>query len=158
MVKMHVMDSNQKFLALVIPKSWCFTVLVQAHDKLGHQGVNRTYYLIKWQHYWKGMNKDICKYITNCALSKWEKGRTQLYPLQMTDIPDRPFDKITTDVVSDLNVSTSGNQHTITDHLTGWPETFLIPEKIADTIVSVLINNYLPVHMCLHFTLSDNGI
>ena len=38
----YVMDSNQRFLALVIPKSWHFTVLVEAHDKLGHQGVNRT--------------------------------------------------------------------------------------------------------------------
>ena len=35
----HVMDSNQRFLALAIPKSWYFTVLDEAHDKLGHQGV-----------------------------------------------------------------------------------------------------------------------
>ena len=35
----HVMDSNQKFLALVIPRSWYFTVLVEAHDELAHQGV-----------------------------------------------------------------------------------------------------------------------
>ena len=38
-------------------------VLVEAHDKLGHQGVNRTYHPIKCQYYRKGMNKDICKYI-----------------------------------------------------------------------------------------------
>ena len=55
------------------------------------------------------MNKDIHKYITNCALCKREKARTQVYPLQMTDIPDRPFDKIAIDLVSDLNVSASGN-------------------------------------------------
>ena len=34
----HIVDSGQKFLALVIPKSWKYTVLVEAHDKLGHQG------------------------------------------------------------------------------------------------------------------------
>ena len=34
----HVTDSGQKFLALVIPKSWKYIVLVEAHDKLGHQG------------------------------------------------------------------------------------------------------------------------
>ena len=38
----HVMDSNQKFLALIIPKSWHFTVFVEAYDKLQHQEVNRT--------------------------------------------------------------------------------------------------------------------
>ena len=69
----HVMDSNQRFLALVIPKSWCLTLLIEAHDKLGHQGVNRTYHPVKCQYYWKGMNKDIYKYINNCTLFKREK-------------------------------------------------------------------------------------
>ena len=77
------------FIALGIPKSWHFTVLLEAHDKLGHQGVNRTYHLIRHRYYWKGMNKDIHKYINNCALCKREKVRTWVYPLQMTDIPDK---------------------------------------------------------------------
>ena len=34
----HITDSGQKPLALVIPKSWKYTVLVEGHDKLGHQG------------------------------------------------------------------------------------------------------------------------
>ena len=34
----HITDSGQKFLALVIPKSWKYMVLVEVHDKLGHQG------------------------------------------------------------------------------------------------------------------------
>ena len=55
------------------------------------------------------MNKDIHKYINNCALCKREKAKTWVYPLQMTGIPDRPFDKIVIDLVSDLNVSASGN-------------------------------------------------
>ena len=68
----------------------------------------------------------------------------------MTDIPDRPFGKIVIDLVSDLNVSASGNQHilTIIDHLTGWQEAFCTPDKKADTIVHIFINNYLPIHMC----------
>ena len=64
----HVMDSGKQFLALVIPKSWKCTVLVEAQDKLGHQGNSHTYCLIKRQYFWKGMNKDIRKYITNCVL------------------------------------------------------------------------------------------
>ena len=47
----HVMDSRQKFLALVILKSWNYTVLVEARDKLGHQGNTHTYCLIKHQYY-----------------------------------------------------------------------------------------------------------
>ena len=55
-------------------------------------------------------------------------------------------------------MSASGNQHilTIIDYLMGWPEGFPIPDKKADTIVYVFINNYLPIHMCPHFILSGN--
>ena len=71
----HMMDSNQKFLSLVIPKSWKYSVLVEAYDKLGHQGATHTYCLIKCQYYWKGMNKDIRKYIANCTLCHREKAK-----------------------------------------------------------------------------------
>ena len=47
----HVTDSGQKFLALAIPKSWKYIVLVEVHDKLGHQGNTCTYCLLKCQYY-----------------------------------------------------------------------------------------------------------
>ena len=155
----HITDSGKQFLALVIPKFWKFTVLVEAHDKLGHQGNSHTYCLIKRQYYWKGMNKDIAKYIANCVLCRHEKAKVQQYPLQMTEIPDRPFDKIAIDLVTECETSTSGNKHIlmITDHLTGWPEAFPITDKSADTIVSTFINEYLPAHMCPWYILSNNG-
>ena len=64
----HVTDTDKKFLTLVIPKSWKYTVLVETHNKLGHQGNSRTYCVIKRQYYWKGMNKAIRKYIANYVL------------------------------------------------------------------------------------------
>ena len=78
----------------------------------------------------------------------------------MTAIPDRPFDKIAIDLVTDSKTSTSGNKHilTIINHLTGWLEAFPIPDKSTDTIVTTLINQYLPVHMCPRHILSDNSM
>ena len=86
------------------------------------------YCLIKHQYYWKGMNKDIRKYIANCVLCRPDKAKVQQYPLQMTEISDRPFDKIAIDLVTNCKMSTSGNKHilTVIDHLTGWPEAFPI--------------------------------
>ena len=71
----------------------------------------------------------------------------------MREIPDRPFDKIAIDLVTDCETSTSSNKHilTIINHLTGWPEAFAIPDKSVDTIVTTLINQYLPVHMCSRY-------
>ena len=105
------------------------------------------------------MNKNIRKYIANCVLCRCDKAKVQQYPLQMTEIPDRPFNKIAIDLVTDCETSTSGNKHilTIIDHLTGWSEAFPILDKSADTIVATLINHYLPVHMCPRYILSDNG-
>ena len=127
--------------------------------KLGHQGNTCTYCLIKHQYYWKGMNKDIQKYIANCTLCHREKAIIQNYPLQMMEIPNRLFNKIAVDLVTECETSTSGNKHilTIIDHLTGGPEAFHILDKSADTIVSTFINEYLPVHMCPRYILSDNG-
>ena len=53
----HIMDSGKQFLTLIIPKSWKYIVLVDAHDKLGHQSNLCTYHLIKRQYYWKGMEQ-----------------------------------------------------------------------------------------------------
>ena len=105
------------------------------------------------------MNKDIQKYIANCTLCHREKAKIQNYPLQMMEIPNRPFNKIAIDLITECETSTSGNKHilTIIDHLIGWPEEFPIPDKSADTIVSTFINQYLPVHMCPRYILSDNG-
>ena len=74
-------------------------------------------------------------------------------------IPDRPFDKITMDLVTDFTESNKGNKHilTIIDLLTGWPEAILILNKSTDTITKAFIRHYLPRHMCLWFILSDNG-
>ena len=105
----HVMDSSQKFLALIIPKSWKYMVFIEAHDRLGHQGNTCTYCLIKCQYYWKGMNKDIMNYIVNCTLCCREKAKVQAYSLQMTEIQGRPFNKITIDLVTECETSKSGN-------------------------------------------------
>ena len=85
----HAMDTTQKFLVLFTPKSGCFILHINMQDKSGYQNINRTYNLIKWQYYWKGMNKDICKYIANCMVYKREKANIQMYPLQITHIPDQ---------------------------------------------------------------------
>ena len=62
----YASDQSKDFCTLVIPKAWRYTILVETHDKMGHQGNNRTYSLIKQQYYWKGMAKDVKDYIQRC--------------------------------------------------------------------------------------------
>ena len=155
----YTLDHSKDFCALVIPKAWKYMILVETHDKMGHQGNNHTYSLIKRQYYWKGMAKDVKDYIQRCPACRQEKARVQSYPLHMMEIPDRPFDKIAMDLVMDFMESSKGNKHilTIIDLLTSWPEAIPIPNKSADTITKAFIRHYLPRHMCPRFILSDNG-
>ena len=155
----YASDHSKDFCTLVILKAWRYTILVETHDKMGHQGNNQMYSLIKRQYYWKGMAKDVKDYIQQCPACRQEKAWVQSYPLHMTEIPDRPFDKITMDLVTDFTESSKGNKHilTIIDLLTGWPEVIPIQNKSADTITKAFIRHYLPRHMCPQFILSDNG-
>ena len=155
----YASDHSEDFCTLVIPKAWKYTILVETHDKMGHQGNNRTYSLIKQQYYWKGMAKDVKDYIQRCPACRQEKARVQLYPLHMTEIPNRPFDKIAMDLVMDFTESNKGNKNilTIIDLLTVCPEAIPIMNKSADTITKAFIRHYLPRHMCPWFILSDNG-
>ena len=59
----YASDHSKDFCALVIPKACRYTILVETHDKMGHQGNNRMHSLIKQQYYWKGMAKDVKDYI-----------------------------------------------------------------------------------------------
>ena len=47
----YALDHSKDFCTLVIPKAWKYTILVETHDKIGHQGNNCTYSLIKRQYY-----------------------------------------------------------------------------------------------------------
>ena len=110
----YASDHSKDFCALVIPKAWRYMILVETHDKMGHQGNNWTYSLIKRQYYWKEMAKDVKDYIQRCPACRQEKAQVQSYPLHMTEIPDRPFDKIAMDLVTDFTESNKGNKHILT--------------------------------------------
>ena len=69
----YASDHSKDFCALVIPKAWRYTILVETHDKMGHQGNNQTYSLIKQQYYWKGVAKDVKDYIQRCPVCRQEK-------------------------------------------------------------------------------------
>ena len=69
----YASDHSKDFCTLVIPKAWKYMILVETHDKMGHQGNNRTYSLIKRQYYWKGMAKDVKDYIQRCPTCRQEK-------------------------------------------------------------------------------------
>ena len=82
-------------------------LLEQHHDALwaGHGGVFKTLKLIQDSGYdWLGLRKDIEKYVKNCVVCQRNKNYPQkpFGPLIPTEIPDRPWEHITIDLITGL--------------------------------------------------------
>ena len=78
------------------------------------------------------------------------------YQLQTTEIPRKPFAKVSVDLTVELPVSHSGNKNILlmTDHLTGWPIATDIPDKEATTVANaiykdLIISPWLPRNITL---------
>ena len=65
-LKRYVNDGNNTYKAVVLPRALIAQVLKMAHDDLGHNGTHRTYMLLKWLYYWKGLKPSVVKHVQRC--------------------------------------------------------------------------------------------
>ena len=56
LLKRYVVDGNNTYETIVLPRALTAQILKMAHDDLGHNGTHRTYTLLKRLYYWKGLN------------------------------------------------------------------------------------------------------
>ena len=132
----HISRENGKeYKATVVPKVLIKTVLKEMHDHFGHFGVGKTYTLIKRYYYWPKMIRNIQAHVESCSLSRREKLKADMYTLQTTEIPLKPFANVSIELVVDLPRSHNGNKNILVmvAHLSGWPMAKAIPDKEATT-------------------------
>ena len=65
-LKRYVIDGNNTYETVVLPRALIAQVLKMAHDDLGHNGTHRTYMLLKRLYYWKGLKLSVVKHIQRC--------------------------------------------------------------------------------------------
>ena len=58
-LKCHLQVDGQIFYPVILPHMLIGHVLELAHNKLGHNGISRTYAMLKHLYYWKGMKASI---------------------------------------------------------------------------------------------------
>jgi hypothetical protein len=61
---------------LVLPVDYREVVLKGLHDDAGHQGRDRTLYLVKYRFYWPGVNKDVENKVSTCPKSNMNSETT----------------------------------------------------------------------------------
>ena len=146
-------------LRLFIPKQLKSFVLTQYHDQNGHMGVQKTFNSIRQKYYWPNLFKEINKYVSECTICQTRSFQEIRQPLQETDIPPYPMAKISLDLSGPYPTTLSGNKYIIAfvDWYSGWPEAFAVPDKSADTVADLIIEQIFPRFGSPLQIVSDNG-
>ena len=63
LLKRYVTDGDKTYETVVLPRALTAQILKMAHDDLGHNGIHRTYMLLKRLYYWKGLKPSVVKHI-----------------------------------------------------------------------------------------------
>ena len=62
----YTKEADKLHPSMVMPHSMIGTVLMEAHDFMGHNGVGRIYALLKKYYYCKGLKSSVTKHIKSC--------------------------------------------------------------------------------------------
>ena len=146
-------------LRLFIPKHIRSFVVTQYHDQNGHMGVQKTFDSIRAKYYWPNLFKELHKYVSECTACQTRSLQKISQPLQETDIPPYPMAKLSLDLSGPYPTTLSGTKYIIAfvDWFSGWPKAFAVPDKTADTVAQLIIEEIYPRHGCALQIVSDNG-
>ena len=78
---------------------------------MGHMGVNKTYELIGRKYFWPGLYKEVTNYINSCVICQPRSSKCENAPLEETDVPSYPFEKISMDVSGPYGETPRGNKY-----------------------------------------------
>ncbi|KAK3083458.1 hypothetical protein FSP39_023123 [Pinctada imbricata] len=134
-------------------------VLRQYHDQLGHMAVDKTYDSIRLKYFFPNMYKKIHAYVEKCVTCQTRSSKKSKPPIKETEIPPYPFAKIGLDLSGPYPTTLSGNKYIVSfiDIYSGWPEAFAVPDKSADRIVHLILEEIFPRFGCPLEIISDNG-
>lgn len=146
-------------LRLYVPGKYRTLAIEQFHEKLGHMALDKTYDSAKTKYYFPKMYQFINEYVEKCIVCQTKSAKQTRPLLQETPIPSYPFASIALDMVGPLPQTLSGNKYIVTfiDLYTGWPMAFPVPDKSAENIVHLIINEIFPVHGAPLQIVTDNG-
>ena len=149
---------NEATLRLYIPKHLKEAVVKEFHDNF-HMRIDKTYDLIRQKYYWPKLFKELNNYVSTCVTCQKRNLKKIKPPLQEIDIPVYLFAKIGLDLSGPYPTSLSGNTYIVSfiDLYSGWPEAFAVPDKSADQICNLLIDEIFPRHGQVLELCSDNG-
>ena len=146
-------------LRLFIPGHFRHLVVAQYHDDNGHMGVQKTYDAIRQKYLWPNLFQELYEYVSKCVPCQARASQNVKPLLQNADIPPYPMAKISLDLSGPYPKTLSGNKYIIAfvGWYSGWPEAFAVPDKTAETVAHLIIEEIFPRFGCVMELVTDNG-
>ena len=150
---------TEPILRLYIPTHLQNAILAEYHSTLGHLGIDKTYDAIRAKYYWVNLYKDVTSYVASCIICQTRSNQRTKTAIQETDTPPYAWAKCAIDVSGPYPTSLSGNKYIVSfiDLFSGYPQAFACPDKSAQTIAHLIIDEIFVRYSCPLEILSDNG-
>ena len=144
---------------LCVPEELQPLLLQLAHDKWGHQGINRTYALLRSRCYWPGMHGHVRKYVRQCAhctVAKAPIPKTR--PAMQHLLAFKPLELVAVDFLK-LDRGKGGFEDvlTMTDGFSKWAQAVPCRDQTAVTVASKLRDCWFNVYGIPSRLHSDQG-
>ena len=99
LLKRYVVDGDNTYETIMLPRALTAQILKMAHDDLGHNGTHRTYMLLKRLYYWKGLKPCVTKHIQRCYQCQRRNKQVVKYATLHFDVATFPMQFISMDLI-----------------------------------------------------------
>ena len=132
---------------LLVPELFKQTLLESVHDGWGHQGIGRTYGLLKIRCYWPGMYNHAKTHVKNCVKCTLAKTPTpKVRPPLRQLLAFRPLELVALDFVKvDWGKGGMEDILTITDGFTKWAQAIPCQNLLAVTVAKKLRDHWFTI-------------
>ena len=144
---------------LVLPSDHRENIIWRAHKETGHMSTLKTLDRVRESYFWPGMRQQVRKLLAQCTTCIAHSKRRDQTEMGEMPTPVSPMQMVSLDLCGPFPTSSLGNRYVlnIICHLTGWAESYCIPDKTNESVWRMFSNHFIPAHGIPEVVLSDNG-
>lgn len=144
---------------LVAPPSMRAVIMEKAHIDVGHMSTYKTLERVREAYVWPKMRADIRLFCFKCPVCSVHTRQREHVEMGEMPIPAHPMQIISADITGPLAKTDNDNQYilNIIDHLSGWAESYALPDKTNENVWKCFRGDFFPRHGFPECLITDNG-
>ena len=143
-LRRYVVDGEDTYETIVMPRSLTPQILWVVHDELGHNGTHWIYILLKRLYYWKGLRPSVEKHIKRYYQCQRSNRQVVKYATFHFDVATFPMQFISMDLIGEFHPPSSRKHRyalTVICMLTGYVFCVPLKTKTAEEVPQAYIDH-----------------